>query len=100
MVPVASDRMTRMPPFLSQASTPSLQHRLPRVARACDGVTVPASTVLRRALAGLVVDVDQAEALGIAVRPLEVVEQAPDEVALDARAVLQRACHGRDVSVQ
>src|SRR5262245_36304555 len=48
---------------------------------------VPLSRVLDRSLLGLVVDVDQAKALGEAEAPLEVVEDRPDEVAAHRGAV-------------
>lgn len=59
-----------------------LQHLIMR-----DDGFVPLGTELGRALEGLVVDVVEAEALGVSVVPLEVVEQAPTEVALDGVAL-------------
>src|SRR6185312_13330167 len=48
---------------------------------AADDVGVPVAGALDGAGLGGVVDVDEAEALGVAVRPLEVVQQGPGEVA-------------------
>jgi len=48
---------------------------------------IPAATVFDRALLGLKVDVDDAKALGITVRPFEVVEQRPYEVALNGHSL-------------
>src|SRR5213076_12665 len=61
------------------------------VTAARDEVAVPVEAVLRNALERRVVDVDDPEALRVPVRPLEVVEQAPDEVALHGNAVGHRA---------
>ena len=57
-----------------------------RVRLGGDEVGVPVEGPLRRALLGLVVDVDQAEALGVALGPLEVVHQRPRVVAADVDA--------------
>ena len=43
------------------------------------------------------VDVDDAEAFGVAEGPFEVVEEGPDEVAADVRALLDGAVDGEDV---
>ena len=51
-----------------------------------DDVAVPGGGVLERALLGRVVDVDQAEAVLVALGPLEVVEDRPVEVGLDGDA--------------
>ena len=64
-----------------------------RAARCGEKVAIPAVARLRHALERLVVHVDDAEALRVAVRPLEVVEQRPDEVALDRRR--RRRSRGR-----
>ena len=61
---------------------------------------VPARAVLRRALEGLEVDVDEPEALGVAERPLEVVQQRPHEVAAQVDAVGDRAVRGAEVRVE
>ncbi len=55
---------------------------------------------LRRALQRLVVDVHQAEALGEAVGPFEVVEQRPGEVAADVGALPDRVVHGAQMLAQ
>ena len=55
--------------------------------RGDDQVVVPVVARLRHSLEGLVVDVDEPEALLVALRPFEVVEQRPDEVAGDRHAV-------------
>ena len=64
-----------------------------------DHLLVPVERVLRDALLGLVVDVDQAEALLVAVGPLEVVEQRPGVVAGHRHAVLDRARELEQVAV-
>src|SRR5580765_557610 len=51
-----------------------------------DDVAVPLARILDRARLRLVVDVDQAEAVLVALGPLEVVEDRPVEVALDRDA--------------
>src|SRR5581483_8332430 len=53
-----------------------------RRAPAGDVVAIPVEAVLGHALERRVVDIDDAEPLRVTERPLEVVEQAPDEVAL------------------
>src|SRR5919197_159958 len=68
-----------------------------RSAPARDEVAVPVEAVLRHAVERRVVDVDDPEPLRVPVRPLEVVEQAPDEVAADRRAVRDRLQDGGDV---
>src|SRR3954451_22856669 len=65
-----------------------------------DEVAVPVEAVLRHTLEGRVVDVDDPEALRVAVRPLEVVEQAPHEVALHRRPVGDRLRDGRGVRLE
>src|SRR3954451_12523361 len=55
-----------------------------------DEVAVPEGAALGHAPLGRVVDVDEAEALGVAVLPLEVVEHRPREVAADVDPVGQR----------
>src|SRR3954447_590757 len=52
-----------------------------------DEVAVPERAALGHATLGRAVDVDEAEALGVAVLPLEVVEHRPGEVAADVDAV-------------
>src|SRR5471030_499420 len=52
-----------------------------------DQRTIPDRAVLQGAPLGLVVDVDDAEALGVAGVPLEVVEQAPQEITLHVDAL-------------
>src|SRR3954454_23961862 len=56
-----------------------------------DEVAVPERAALGHAPLGRVVHVDEAEALGVAVLPLEVVEHRPGEVAPDVDAVGDRA---------
>ena len=60
----------------------------------------PARAVLRRALERLEVDVDQPEALAVAVAPLEVVHQRPHEVAAQVDAVGDRPVRGAEVAVE
>src|SRR5918992_335951 len=53
-----------------------------------DDFGVPAGALLRDALLGLVVDVEDSESLRVAEGPLEVVEERPEEVAAHADARL------------
>src|SRR5262245_66301526 len=62
-----------------------------------DEVAVPVEAVLGHALERRVVDVDDPEALRVPVRPLEVVEHAPDEVPLHGCALRDRLRDRRDV---
>src|SRR4030095_6269593 len=78
----------------SPAGRPRVSFQPPRVARAREEVTVPGAAALDRAPLGRVVDVDDAEALGVAAAPLEVVQQRPREVAADVDAVLDRPHDG------
>src|SRR5580698_8128478 len=70
--------------FASMAGGPFLQ----AVAR--DDAAVGVVAVLGRSLRGRVVDVDQAEPVGVARAPLEVVQQAPGEIAAHVRAPADR----------
>src|SRR6266542_4905304 len=65
-----------------------------------DEVAVPVEALLRHPLERREVDVDHAEALPVAPRPLEVVEQRPDEVPLHRRSRLDGATDGRDVTLE
>src|SRR3954447_15375573 len=65
-----------------------------------DQLAVPAGAVLGRAPLGRVVDVDDAEALGVAVLPLEVVQQRPHVVAADVDPVGDRGGQRGDVVLQ
>src|SRR5262245_50788794 len=69
-------------------------------APARDQVAVPVETVFRHALERRKVDVDDPEPLRIAERPLEVVEEAPDEVALDGRPGADRTRDRADVGLE
>src|SRR4029077_5803952 len=60
----------------------------------------PVEAVLRHALEGRKVDVHDPEPLRVAEPPLEVVEQAPDEVALDRSAGGDRTADRRDVGLE
>src|SRR5215208_485192 len=62
-----------------------------------DDLGVEAGARLGGALLGGEVDVDDAEALGVAVAPLEVVEEGPGEVAAEVDAGLDRAAGGAQV---
>src|SRR6266487_799772 len=53
-----------------------------------DEVAVPVEALLRHPLERWEVDVDHAEAFPVAPRPLEVVEQRPDEISLHGRSRL------------
>src|SRR5207253_2287719 len=61
---------------------------------------VPAGALFEDASLGEVVDIDQAEALRVAVCPLEVVHQRPDEVAAQIDACLYRGMGGSEVCIQ
>ena len=52
-----------------------------------DHLRVPSAAELRRALLGAERDVDDAEPFVVALGPLEVVEQRPDEIAADVVAL-------------
>ena len=56
-----------------------------------DDLFVPERAVFGRAFLGLKIDVDDAEPLGVALAPLEVVDQRPDIVAVDRDAGLDGA---------
>src|SRR5437867_8249860 len=56
------------------------------VAAPADHVPVPVGAALQGASLGVVVDPNQAEPLGIAEGPLEVVHEGPDEVAANVGA--------------
>src|SRR4051812_1832252 len=73
---------------------------LASVPRGRDAVAVPERAPLRDAALGLVVDVDDPEPLGVAVLPLEVVEQGPDVVAAHVNALRTRAFHRVDVTAE
>src|SRR5476649_2758277 len=61
-------------------------------------VAVPVRAVLQGSLLRRIVDVDDAEALGVAGVPLEVIEQTPKEVALDVHALQARVVQGLQVA--
>src|SRR5919201_2625739 len=65
--------------------------RARRAAPARDEVAKPVEAVLRYALERRIIDVDDPESLREAVRPLEVVEEAPDEITLHRRTFRDRA---------
>src|SRR3954466_5471416 len=65
-----------------------------------DEVAVPERAALGHAPLGRVVHVDEAEALGVAVLPLEVVENPPGEVAADVDAVGDRPRQRAQVRLQ
>src|SRR5438874_7375050 len=52
---------------------------------------VPVPRVLDRPLLRLVIDVNEAETLAVAVSPLEVVHQRPVEITADVHAIVDRA---------
>src|SRR4051812_24134816 len=79
---------TRLP-GLTRPRRRSLPHR-DVLAVAADDVREPAGARLRGAPLGRIVDVDEPEPLRIALRPLEVVEERPDEVPLDRRSRVDR----------
>src|SRR6266542_4221485 len=65
-----------------------------------DHVAVPARAVLEDPALGREVDVHQTEAPGVALVPLEVVEQRPDEVAAQVDALLQRLMGGAEMPLE
>src|SRR6516164_10434388 len=58
-----------------------------------DQCRVPAKRALRYASLRRVVDIDEAEARGIAGVPLEIIDQQPHEIAADACSRLHRRPH-------
>src|SRR5439155_9500722 len=86
----------RAPPPLAGSARGHLGHRhdgrseqAPAVAG--DHLLVPTEGILGHAPLRLVVDVDEAKALLVAVGPFEVVEQRPGVIALDRHTVADRA---------
>src|SRR5689334_21825096 len=65
-----------------------------------DDVRVPVPAPLHRAPLRLVVDVHEAEALVVAIGPLEVVEQRPGEVSGEGDALAGRRGTGGEVLLQ
>src|SRR5215831_728955 len=65
-----------------------------------DQLSVPREGVLRRAALSLVVHVHETEAGCIALGPLEVVEQRPDEVAAHVHPGVHGFAHGPQVPVE
>src|SRR5438034_8421396 len=65
-----------------------------------DEVAIPEAAALRDAALGLVVDVDDPEAPGVAVLPLEVVQERPRAVAAHVGAVGQRLRQRDQVAAQ
>ena len=66
-------------------------------ASAGDDLGVATTALLDGAFLSLEIDVNDAESFFLAGRPLEIVEQRPDEIALDRRARLDRGGDGFDV---
>src|SRR5690242_7955168 len=60
-------------------------------------IAVPVVAGLRPALHRFPVDLHQTEMLGVAEPPFEVVEQGPDEIALEVDAVLDGAMTGQQM---
>src|SRR5262249_46789464 len=81
---------------LGQASEGDVEH----VPLRSDDARVEQRAVFRRALLRLEVDVHDAEALRVAVRPLEVVEQRPHEVSPHVYAAFDRRVDGLDVRAE
>ena len=72
----------------------------PRRALGCDEIAVPVEAGLRHALERVEADVDDPEALRVLERPLEVVEQGPEEVAPERHALPQRVGERADVTLE
>src|SRR6187431_2032857 len=106
---VGSSRSTRSATARPTMPPPMTTTRCPGVTAAVDGSAcvvggedagVLEPGVLDRAHLGVVVDVHDAEALVVAEGPLEVVHQAPREVAAHVGAALDRVGDGTEVRVQ
>ncbi len=61
---------------------------------------VPAAAVFDDAALGGIINVDQAEALAVALGPLKVVQEGPDDVAFDGHALAYDLGDGLDVRAQ
>src|SRR6266516_7519708 len=74
----------------TRGSVVPLGRRLGSACRALlrDEVAVPVEALLRHPLERREVDIDHAEAFPVAPRPLEIVEQRPDEISLHGRSRL------------
>src|SRR5215510_2151909 len=81
----ASWSSSRLIPSDTAGTIDELLHAKGRALRG-DEVPVPREAVLRHPLEGVEVDVDDSEAAGVAERPLEVVEERPEEVAAHGHA--------------
>src|SRR5207253_7324455 len=108
-----SDATTRPRSSTSIARDPPVPTSIPRklivfplaLARSDDGVArnhfaVEVRAQFRRAFLRLVVNVVKAEAVRVAVRPLEVVHETPEEVAAHGHALGRRAPQVREVVAQ
>src|SRR6185503_16991189 len=65
-----------------------------------DHISIPPPTVLHRPLLRLKIDVHQPEPHLVPERPLEVVEQRPDEIAAHRSAMTERTLHLIDMAAQ
>src|SRR5439155_15042269 len=70
------------------------------ISAARDDLRLETRAVLLRALLVFEIDVDDAEAFRITVRPLEIVEQRPREVAAHVNARRTGGVNGRNVAAQ
>src|SRR3954463_11480576 len=105
MPPATSDRHTHRvsKPYAIPLQMNELDRGAPRSRRLAllnDEVAVPREARLRNAVERRVVDVHDPEALRVAERPFEVVEERPEEVAVDRSPELDRACGRREVGLQ
>src|SRR5258708_5195570 len=89
---------SRFPVGLASAMSAVSQASLHRITR--NDFAIPFCAELWCALLRFVVDVVEAESFAIAVRPLEVVHQAPQEVALDRITFRRRTMQMRQVVAQ
>src|SRR6266545_815159 len=87
-------------PRPTEPSARSDRRRTRRARPARDEVAIPIEAVFGHSLERRIVDVDDPEPFRVTVRPLEVVEQAPDEVPLDRRAFSDRTGDGADVRLE
>src|SRR5215471_5850586 len=72
----------------------------PRATHLADEFSIPATAVFDDTPLRWIVDVDNAKALAKAPRPFKVVQQRPQEIALDLGPQLDRVCDGLDMAMQ
>ena len=65
-----------------------------------DPIAIPISGILRDPLLCFVIDVDDAEAVGIALCPLEIIHKGPEEIAADICALGCRSFQREQIAVE